>query len=139
MRFVMQTMNTHKLSQTIQSNPADSRDRYQEIQVAGLVAPFVHTLTRTGNLDAVWAITFPFEEMAHPARPTLQLSAVIRRAMQQAAMEQMRVDSLESARSVLVKASRYSDWTERAYAPLLELLDIAIADKQSKRGQPRTR
>ena len=124
----MQSMNTHTLSQAIQSNPTDSRARYQHIQVAGLVAPFVQALSRKGNLDAVWAVAFPFEEMAHPERPSLKLSVVIKRAMQEAGIEHMRVDSLESARSVLVKASRYSDWTERAYAPLLELLDIAIAD-----------
>lgn len=139
MRFVMQTMNTHHLSQAIQSNPADSRERYQKIQVAGLVAPFVHALTRTGNLDAIWAVAFPFEEMVHPTRPTLKLSVVIKRAMQDAGRELMRVDSLESARSVLIEASRYSDWTERAYVPLLELLDLAIADKRSKRGQSRSR
>jgi hypothetical protein len=45
----------------------------------------------------------------------------------------MRVDSLESARSALAKASHYSDWTEASYAPLLELLDIAIAAKKLKR------
>lgn len=134
----MQTMNTLKLSQTIQSSPANSRDLYQQIQVAGLVAPFVQTLAQSGNLDAIWAVAFPFEEMAHPTRPSLKLSVVIKRAMHEAGIEQMRVDSLESARSVLVKASRYSDWTERAYAPLLELLDIAIADKRAKRGQPRS-
>jgi hypothetical protein len=135
----MQAMNTLKLSPAIQSNPATKRDQYQQIQVAGLVAPFVQALTRTGNLDAIWAVAFPFEEMTHPARPSLKLSAVIRRAMQDAGIQQMRVESLESARPVLVQASRYSEWTERTYAPLLELLDIAIADKQSKRGQSRPR
>lgn len=134
----MQTMNTQNLSKAIPSNTADIRDRYQHIQVAGLVAPFMDALSRRGNLDAIWAVTFPFDEMAHPTRPTLKLSVVITRAEREAAIEHMRVDSLESARSVLVKASRYSDWTERAYAPLLELLDIAIADKRSKRGQPRS-
>jgi hypothetical protein len=43
------------------------------------------------------------------------------------------VDSLETARSALAKASQYSDWTEKSHAPLLELLDIAIAQKKSKR------
>lgn len=131
-------MNTHNLSQTIHSNPANFRARYQAIQVAGIVAPFVQALARNGNLDAIWAVAFPFEDRAHPTRPSLKLSVVIRCAMQQAPIEQMRVDSLESARSVLAKASRYSDWTERAYAHLLELLDIAIADRQSKREQQRS-
>jgi|GEM_PF-1888246 len=134
----MQTMNTHNLSKAIPSNTADVRDRYQHIQVAGLVAPFMDALSRRGNLDAIWAVAFPFEEMAHPTRPTLKLSVVIKRAEHEAGIEHMRVDSLESARSVLVRASRYSDWTERAYVPLLELLDIAIADKRAKRGQPRS-
>lgn len=134
----MQTMNTHHLSAAIPSHTADDRNRYQHIQVAGLVAPFVDALTRIGNLDAIWAVAFPFEEMAHPTRQTLKLSVVIKRAAYEAGIEHMRVDSLESARSVLVKASRYSEWTERAYTPLLELLDIAIADKRSKRGQPRS-
>lgn len=134
----MQTMNTHNLSKAVPSNTADVRDRYQHIQVAGLVAPFVDALYRRGNLDAIWAVAFPFEEMVHPARPTLKLSVVIKRAEHVAGIEQMRVDSLESARSLLVKASRYSDWTERAYVPLIELLDIAIADKRAKRGQPRS-
>lgn len=132
----MQTMNTHNLSKAIPSTTADVRDRYQQIQVAGLVAPFVDALSRRSNLDAIWAVAFPFEERAHPTRPTLKLSVVIKRAEHAAGIEQMRVDSLESARSVLVKAGRYSDWTERSYAPLLELLDIAIADKRAKRGQP---
>lgn len=134
----MQTMNTQNLSKAIPSNTANSRDRYQHIQVAGLVAPFVDALSRRGNLDAIWAVAFPFEEMAHPTRPTLKLSVVIKRAEHEAGIEHMRVDSLESARSVLLRASRYSDWTERAYVPLLELLDIAIADKRAKRGQPRS-
>lgn len=134
----MQTMNTQNLSKAVPSNTADVRDRYQHIQVAGLVAPFVDALSRRGNLDAIWAVAFPFEEMVHPARPTLKLSVVIKRAEREAAIEHMRVDSLESARSVLVKAGRYSDWTERAYVPLIELLDIAIADKRAKRGQPRS-
>lgn len=134
----MQTMNTQNLSKAVPSNTADVRDRYQHIQVAGLVAPFMDALSRRGNLDAIWAVAFPFEEMVHPARPTLKLSVVIKRAEREAAIEHMRVDSLESARSVLVKAGRYSDWTERAYVPLIELLDIAIADKRAKRGQPRS-
>lgn len=134
----MQTMNTHNLSKATPSNTADVRDRYQHIQVAGLVAPFMDALSRRGNLDAIWAVAFPFEEMAHPTRPTLKLSVVIKRAEHEAGIEHMRVDSLESARSVLVRASGYSDWTERAYVPLLEMLDIAIADKRAKRGQPRS-
>ncbi|MDO8455942.1 MAG: hypothetical protein Q7T07_03400 [Burkholderiaceae bacterium] len=131
-------MNTHNLSKATPSNTADVRDRYQHIQVAGLVAPFMDALSRRGNLDAIWAVAFPFEEMAHPTRPTLKLSVVIKRAEHEAGIEHMRVDSLESARSVLVRASGYSDWTERAYVPLLEMLDIAIADKRAKRGQPRS-
>jgi hypothetical protein len=112
---------------------AENRSRYQTIQVAGLVAPFVDALSRSHDLDAVWAVAFPFTEMAHPTRPTLKLSTVIKRAEQAGTMEHIRVDSLESARSALVKASRYSDWTETSYAPLLELLDIAVAEKKSKR------
>lgn len=131
-------MNTQLPLTPIQTTNSESRDLYQRIQVAGLVAPFVDGLSRRGNLDAIWAIAFQFEEMAHPTRPTLKLSVVIKRAEHEAGIEHMRVDSLESARSVLVRASRYSDWTERAYAPLLELLDIAIADKRAKRGQPRS-
>ncbi|MES2582592.1 MAG: hypothetical protein V4627_07740 [Pseudomonadota bacterium] len=109
---------------------AESRSLYQTIQVAGLVAPFVDALSRTHNLDAVWVVAFPYVEMAHPTRPTLKLSTVIKRAEQAATMEHMRVDSLESARSALAKASQYSDWTEASYAPLLELLEIAIAAKR---------
>lgn len=135
----MQVMDTHKLSPAIQSQPATLRERYQELQVAGLVAPFVKALAQTSDLDAIWAVDFPFDDMVHPERPSLKLSAAVKRAMREASIQQSRVDSLESARSVLVKASRYSDWTERAYAPLLELLDIAIADKQSKREQSRAR
>lgn len=131
-------MNTQLPLTPIQTTNSESRDLYQRIQVAGLVAPFVDGLSRRGNLDAIWAIAFQFEEMAHPTRPTLKLSVVIKRAEHEAGIEHMRVDSLESARSVLVRASRYSDWTERAYVPLLELLDIAIADKRAKRGQPRS-
>lgn len=116
------------------NNAAESRNRYQTIQVAGLVAPFVSALSYTPNLDAIWAVAFPFDEMAHPAHPTLKLSVVIKRAGHAGTMEHMRVDSLESARSALVKAGHYSDWTERSYIPLLELLDIAIADKRLKRG-----
>ena len=112
---------------------AENRSLYQTIQVAGLVAPFVDALSRAHNLDAVWVVAFPFEEMAHPARPTLKLSTVIKRAEQAATMEHIRVDSLETARSALAKASQYSDWTEKSHAPLLELLDIAIAHKKSKR------
>jgi hypothetical protein len=129
-------MNAQILSNPIQSTTTEGRNLYQRIQIAGLVAPFVDALNRTGNLDAIWAIAFPFEETVHPTRPTLKLSLVIKRAEREAGIEHMRVDSLESARSVLVKACRYSDWTERAYTPLLELLDIAIADKRSKRSQP---
>ena len=71
--------------------------------------------------------------MVYPTRPTLKLSTVIKRAEQAATVEHMRVDSLKSARSALAKASRYSDWTEKSHAPLLELLDLAIAQKKSKR------
>ena len=128
-------MITQNLPTAIPShNTAENRSRYQTIQVAGLVAPFVDALRRTHNLDAIWAVAFPFDEMAHPTRPTLKLSAVIKRAEYAGTMEHMRVDSLESARSALVKASQYSDWTEKSYAPLLELLDIAIVDKRSKRA-----
>ncbi len=128
-------MITQNLAPTVPSTDttaAESRSRYQTIQVAGLVAPFVDALSRTHNLDAIWAVAFPFAEMAHPTRPTLKLSTVIKRAEQAATMEHMRVDSLESARSALVQTSRYSDWTETSYAPLLELLDIAIAAKRSQ-------
>ena len=128
-------MTTQTQAQAAPSTSADaaaqSRSLYQSIQVAGLVTPFVGALSRTHNLDAVWVVAFPFEEMAHPSRPTLKLSTVIKRAEQAGVMEYMRVDSLESARSALVKASHYSDWTEVAHAPLLELLDIAIAQKRS--------
>jgi hypothetical protein len=126
-------MTMQNLASTVLSTDtttAESRSRYQTIQVAGLVAPFVDALSRTDNLDAIWVVAFPFVEMAHPTRPTLKLSTVIKRAEQAGTMEHMRVDSLESARSALVKASRYSDWTERSYAPLLELLDITIAAKR---------
>lgn len=130
-------MTTQTLAPTIPSTTtatdAENRSRYQTIQVAGLVAPFVDALSRTHNLDAVWAVAFPFDEMAHPTRPTLKLSTVIQRAGRAGTMEHMRVDSLESARSALAKASHYSDWTEASYAPLLELLDIAIAQKKLKR------
>lgn len=115
-------------------NAAQCRSHYQTMQVAGLVAPFVSALTRSHNLDAIWVVAFPFDEMAHPAHPTLKLSVVIKRAGHAGTMEHIRVDSLESARSALVKASRYSDWTEKSYVPLLELLDIAIAEKRLKRG-----
>ncbi len=130
-------MTTHNLAPTAPSldatTTAESRSRYQAIQVSGLVAPFVDALSRTHNLDAVWVVAFPFAEMTHPTRPTLKLSTVIKRAEQAATMEHMRVDSLESARSALVKNSRYSEWTEKSYAPLVELLDIAVAAKRSKR------
>ena len=130
-------MTTQNLAHTDPSNTtatdAENRSRYQTIQVAGLVAPFVDALSRTHNLDAVWVVAFPFDEMAHPTRPTLKLSTVIKRAEQAGTMENLRVDSLESARSALAKASHYSDWTEASYAPLLELLDIAIAAKKLKR------
>lgn len=110
---------------------AESRILYQTIQVAGLVAPFVDALNRSHNLDAVWVVPFSFTEMAHPTRPTLKLSTVIKRAGQAGTLEHIRVDSLESARSALVKASNYSDWTEASTVPLLQLLDIAIADKRA--------
>lgn len=126
-----QTLAPTAPSTTTTATDAENRSRYQTIQVAGLVAPFVDALSRTHNLDAVWAVAFPFEEMAHPTRPTLKLSTVIKRAEYAGTMEHMRVDSLESARSALAKACRYSDWTEKSHAPLLELLDIAIAAKKS--------
>ncbi len=128
-------MTTHTIAPTSPSTDtaAQSRSLYQTIQVAGLVAPFVEALSRSHNLDALWAVAFPFNEMAHPTRPTLKLSTVIKRAEQAGTMEHMRVDSLETARSALAKASRYSDWTETSYAPLLELLDTAIAAKQAPR------
>lgn len=130
-------MTTQTLAPTAPSTTtaadAETRSRYQTIQVAGLVAPFVDALSRTHNLDAVWVVAFPFEEMTHPARPSLKLSTVIKRAEQAGTMEHIRVDSLESARSALTKACQYSDWTEKSHAPLLELLDIAIAHKKSKR------
>nr|WP_315488628.1 hypothetical protein [uncultured Rhodoferax sp.] len=130
-------MTTQTLAPTASSTTtaadAETRSRYQTIQVAGLVAPFVDALSRTHNLDAVWVVAFPFEEMTHPARPSLKLSTVIKRAEQAGTMEHIRVDSLESARSALTKACQYSDWTEKSHAPLLELLDIAIAQKKSKR------
>lgn len=112
---------------------AENRSLYQTIQVAGIVAPFVDALSRSHNLDAVWVVSFPFDEMVHPTRPTLKLSTVIKRAEQAGTMEHIRVDSMESARSALEKACRYSDWTQVSYAPLLELLDLAIADKNRKR------
>lgn len=124
-------MITHKLPQVATSSnidmAAETRSLYQTIQVAGLVAPFFDALSRSDNLDAIWVVAFPFDDISHPARPTLKLSTVIKRAEQAGTMEHMRVDSLESARTALVKACRYSDWTEKSYAPLLELLDIAIA------------
>jgi hypothetical protein len=128
-------MITQNTPTTAPSTTAHGRSLYQAIQVAGLVAPLVGALSRTTNLDAIWVVAFPFHEMAHPSRPTLKLSAVIKRAEQAAVMEQLRVDSLESAKVALLKASHYSDWTERAYAPLFELLDIAIADKRARRLQ----
>lgn len=130
----MTTLHLPKTSPS-NNNATQNRSRYQTLQVAGLVAPFVSALTRTHNLDAIWAVAFPFDEMAHPAHPTLKLSAVIKRAGYAGTMEHMRVDSLESARSALVKASQYSDWTEKSYVPLLELLDMAIAEKRLKRGK----
>lgn len=128
-----QTLAPTAPSTTTTATDAENRSRYQTIQVAGLVVSFVDVLSRTHNLDAVWVVAFPFEEMAHPERPSLKLSTVIKRAEQAGTMEHIRVDSLESARSALAKASRYSDWTEKSHAPLLELLDIAIAQKKSKR------
>jgi hypothetical protein len=88
----------------IGNNAVESRCRYQTLQVAGLVAPFVSALARTHNLDAIWTVAFPFDEMTHPAHPTLKLSVVIKRAGDAGTMEHMRVDSLESARRALVKA-----------------------------------
>ncbi|MES2951240.1 MAG: hypothetical protein V4858_22125 [Pseudomonadota bacterium] len=129
----MSTLHLPKKNLSVSTNNAESRNRYQAIQVAGLVAPFVDALNRADNLDAVWAIPFSFEESVHPSHPTLKLSTVIKRAEQAAVIEHMRVDSLASARSALIKVSQYSDWTQRSYAPLLELLDIAIAGKRSKR------
>lgn len=133
-------MSTHNLlsspsvsTTTAYTSTAAQRSRYQTVQVAGIVAPLVDALSRSHNLDAVWAVAFPFVDMAHPTRPTLKLSTAIKRAEQAGTMEHMRVDSLESARSALAKASHYSDWTEKAYVPLLELLDIAIARKGSQR------
>lgn len=120
-------------STAIDATTAEQRNRYQTLQVSGIVAPLVDALQRSHNLDAVWVVAFPFDEMAHPTRPTLKLSTVIKRAEHAGVMEHVRVDSLESARSALVKASRYSDWTEKSYVPLLELLDIAIAGKRLQR------
>ena len=130
----MTTLHLPKTSPSTNNKAAQSRNRYQTLQTAGLVAPFVSALTRTHNLDAIWAVAFPFDEMAHPAHPTLKLSVVIKRAGYAGTMEHMRVDSLESARSALVKASQYSDWTEKSYVPLVELLDLAIVDTRLKRG-----
>ena len=126
----MITQNFVPTRSSFDTTAAESRSRYQTIQVAGLVAPFVDALSRTPDLDAVWAVAFPFVEMAHPTRPTLKLSTAIKRAWQAGTMEHMRVDSLESARSALAKASSYSNWTEVSHAPLLELLDSAIAATQ---------
>jgi len=123
-------------SSTTNDIAAKSRSLYQTIQVAGLVAPFVDALSQSHNLDAIWVVAFPFEDIAHPARPTLKLSTVMKRAEQAGTMEHMRVDSLESARSALVKACSYSDWTEKSCAPLVELLDIAIAQKRSAIVRP---
>jgi len=123
-------------SSTTNDIAAKSRSLYQTIQVAGLVAPFVDALSQSHDLDAIWVVAFPFEDIAHPARPTLKLSTVMKRAEQAGTMEHMRVDSLESARSALVKASSYSDWTEKSCAPLVELLDIAIAQKRSAIVRP---
>lgn len=116
--------------------PADAssvrdRDLYQSMQLAGLVAPWLGALSRTSDLDAIWAHDFAFEEMCHPTRPTLKLSTVIHQARSAAVMEQMRVDSLESARSALIKASQYSEWTQASSIPSIELLDLAIARKRA--------
>lgn len=127
----MTTQNIAPAAPSTHTTAAESRSLYQTIQVAGLVAPFVDALSRSHNLDAVWVVAFPFTEMAHPTRPTLTLSTVIKRAGQAGTQEHIRVDSLESARSALVKASTYSDWTEASNVPLLQLLDIAIADKRT--------
>ncbi|OYU45093.1 MAG: hypothetical protein CFE44_09360 [Burkholderiales bacterium PBB4] len=109
------------------------RDLYQSMQLAGFVAPWLGALARASDLDAIWAHDFAFEEMHHPTRPTLKLRVVIQQAHKAAVMEQMRVDSLESARSALIKASRYSDWTLAASVSLIELLDLAIAKKQANK------
>lgn len=45
----------------------------------------------------------------------------------------IRVDSLDSARSALVMACRYSEWTEKFHAVLLGLLNVAIAEKMFNR------
>ncbi len=103
------------------------RDLYQSTQIGGYVAPLVKALEHGPNLDAIWVVPFAFEDMAHPTRPTLKLSVVIRRAAEAAGIEHMRVDSLETARSALTKSSQYSEWTARSCAPMLELLDMAIA------------
>lgn len=125
-------MNTSTRSLTNHFDIAERRDTYQRIQVAGIVGPFVDELSRTRNLDAVWAVAFPYVNIVHPLRPTLTLSGVIKRAEREAAIEHMRVDSLESARRVLIKAGNYSEWTEKSYAPLVELLDMAISNTRSK-------
>nr|WP_295770160.1 hypothetical protein [Rhodoferax sp.] len=130
----MTTLHLPKTSPSHNNNAAQRRSRYQTLQTAGLVAPFVSALTRIHNLDAVWAVAFPFDEMSHPQHPTLKLSVVIKRAGEAGTMEHMRVDSLESALAALVKAGQYSDWTEKSYVPLLELLDIAITARRLKRG-----
>ena len=109
------------------------RDLYQSMQLSGLVAPWLGALARASNLDAIWAHDFAFEEMHHPTRPTLRLSTVIHQARSAAVMEQMRVDSLESARSALIKASQYSDWTLAASVSQIELLDFAIAKKRANK------
>lgn len=118
-------------SNTASDVAAESRNLYHAIQVAGLVAPLVGSLSQSHSLDAIWVVAFPFADIAHPTRPTLTLRTVIRRAELAGTKEHLRVDSLESARSALVKASDYSDWTAASYAPLLELLDIAIAQKRA--------
>lgn len=130
-------MNTKTLlSPASQSNTntAQGRILYHRVQVAGLVSPLVDALSRAGNLDAIWAVPFAFEEMAHPLRPTLTLSVVIQRAGRDGANQHMRVDSLQSARSALLQAGHYSEWTQRSYAPLVELVDLAIAKQRSKRA-----
>jgi len=129
-------MNTPNLSQneTTSLKSAAKRRRYQAIQVAGLVSPFVAAIGRAHDLDAVWVVDFPYAEMVHPTRPTLTLSTVLHRARQAAVNEHMRVDSLESALRVLTRASQYSEWTEKSYAPLLELLRVAIAAQCASAG-----
>lgn len=128
------TMITSTLPPVV--SPADAssvrdRDLYQSMQLAGLVAPWLGALSRASDLDAIWAHDFDFEEMCHPKRPTLRLSTVIHQARSAAVMEQMRVDSLESARAALIRASQYSEFTQASSVAMIELLDLAIAHKRA--------